>query len=192
MKRRVGAEIISLLEKEYSYTKIANILNVSKGLISYHANKIKFGPPCAKKYYDWTAIANDYHNGMTVRECRSKWGFSNGAWDKHVSMGLINTRNSNKYIPLDDVLKSLDGRKMLSRERAKVKVKMLGEGVSNCCSECSLKSEWNGKPLSFHLDHKDGNPRNNTRINLRLLCPNCHSQTDTYGWKNAVIKNQQC
>lgn len=52
------------------------------------------------------------------------------------------------------------------------------------CEECWHKGEWNGKPLSLHLDHKNGNRRDARRENLRFLCPNCHSQTDTYCGKS--------
>jgi hypothetical protein len=47
------------------------------------------------------------------------------------------------------------------------------------CRECGI-SEWNGKPLTLQLDHIDGDRTNNTLDNLRLLCPNCHSQTETW------------
>ncbi|MFA6159158.1 MAG: HNH endonuclease signature motif containing protein [Candidatus Paceibacterota bacterium] len=40
-------------------------------------------------------------------------------------------------------------------------------------------------PLTLEIDHIDGNPENNEKENLRLLCPNCHSQTSTYRGKNA-------
>ena len=43
---------------------------------------------------------------------------------------------------------------------------------------------YNGKPLTLQLDHIDGNPINNNLENLRFLCPNCHSQTDTFAGKN--------
>lgn len=55
---------------------------------------------------------------------------------------------------------------------------------NNCCSLCGMKNEWNGKPITFVLDHIDGNAANNTRENLRLVCPNCDSQLDTYKSKN--------
>jgi hypothetical protein len=51
------------------------------------------------------------------------------------------------------------------------------------CSECNIE-EWNNKPITLQLEHKDGNSENNAEDNLCLLCPNCHSQTPTYGAKN--------
>ncbi len=48
------------------------------------------------------------------------------------------------------------------------------------CFGCRIPAEWNGKPLSFHLDHISGDTSDNRLSNLRFLCPNCHSQTATY------------
>lgn len=48
------------------------------------------------------------------------------------------------------------------------------------CLECGVGEEWNGKFLRLQLDHIDGNNINNLLSNLRFLCPNCHSQTDTF------------
>lgn len=47
------------------------------------------------------------------------------------------------------------------------------------CSECDNGSIWNNKPLTLEVDHKDGNSDNNFPDNVRLLCPNCHSQAET-------------
>jgi hypothetical protein len=51
------------------------------------------------------------------------------------------------------------------------------------CEICGIKN-WKNKKLSFHLDHMNGNHNDNRLENLRILCPNCHSQTDTFGIKN--------
>lgn len=52
------------------------------------------------------------------------------------------------------------------------------------CAICGIEDLWNGKQLVFILDHIDGNADNNNRDNLRLICPNCDSQLDTYKSKN--------
>lgn len=64
-----------------------------------------------------------------------------------------------------------------------VKDFILNEQDSKCLL-CSLNNEWNEKRLVFVLDHIDGNSENNDRSNLRLICPNCDSQLETYKAKN--------
>lgn len=62
----------------------------------------------------------------------------------------------------------------------KLKNKLLKENIlENKCSICNI-SEWNGLSLNMELDHIDGNKYNHSRDNLRMLCPNCHAQTETY------------
>jgi 5-methylcytosine-specific restriction endonuclease McrA len=51
------------------------------------------------------------------------------------------------------------------------------------CSECGI-IDWNTKPLTMQLDHIDGNPHNHKLDNLRMICPNCHGQTETWCGKN--------
>lgn len=59
------------------------------------------------------------------------------------------------------------------------------EFVPYLCAECGLDpSCWNGRPLVLHLDHANGVKDDHRLNNLRWLCPNCHSQTETYGGRN--------
>lgn len=53
------------------------------------------------------------------------------------------------------------------------------------CLLCNGLPIWKDLPLPFQLDHIDGDRQNNSRPNLRFLCPNCHSQTPTWGSRNA-------
>jgi len=66
----------------------------------------------------------------------------------------------------------------------KLKNRLLAEGLKQHKCECCGISEWNGQPAPIELDHIDGNRYNNIIENLRILCPNCHAQTDTYRGKN--------
>lgn len=59
----------------------------------------------------------------------------------------------------------------------------LAETFGNCCSVCKIV-DWQEQPLTLELEHKDGNSDNNSKENLCLLCPNCHSQTPTFKAKN--------
>lgn len=51
------------------------------------------------------------------------------------------------------------------------------------CEICGI-GEYNNKPITLQVDHIDGDPGNHAPANVRLLCPNCHSQTDSFGGKN--------
>lgn len=68
----------------------------------------------------------------------------------------------------------------LSFERKKRRIMLEQRGK---CSNCGI-DEWRDKPINLAVDHVDGNRKNNCRSNLRGLCPNCHSQTETFCGRN--------
>lgn len=65
----------------------------------------------------------------------------------------------------------------------KTQRRFLRETQINKCCICNL-TEWCNKPITLELDHINGNACDNTIKNLRMLCPNCHSQTSTFKNKN--------
>jgi hypothetical protein len=83
-------------------------------------------------------------------------------------------------IPLEEILSG----KHPQFQTYKLKLRLIKEGlIENVCSVCNT-SEWMGNKLNMELDHIDGDRTNHRFENLRMLCPNCHSQTETYRSKN--------
>lgn len=60
--------------------------------------------------------------------------------------------------------------------------RFLSERDGYKCRLCGI-ADWLGNPLTLDIDHVDGVVTNNLPANLRLLCPNCHRQTPTWGNK---------
>lgn len=72
-----------------------------------------------------------------------------------------------------------------------LKKRLFKEGLlEEKCSCCGLGNEWQGKFISLQLDHKDGDRCNNQLENLRILCPNCHSQTESFAGKRKKKLNK--
>lgn len=66
--------------------------------------------------------------------------------------------------------------------------RLLAQESGEQCKQCGISSEWNGKFLRLQVDHIDGQCYNNTVDNLRLLCPNCHSQTPTFSNRTPLAR----
>jgi hypothetical protein len=65
-----------------------------------------------------------------------------------------------------------------------LKARLISEGMKARRCETCLLEEWNGRPIPLELDHINGLRTDNRLANLRILCPNCHAQTDTYRGRN--------
>jgi hypothetical protein len=95
------------------------------------------------------------------------------------------TKYENKKIELDDVLSN---KRYISAY--KLKNLLIKNGLKEeVCESCGLH-EWLGKKIPLQLHHIDGNKNNNNFDNLKILCPNCHTFTETWCGKN-IKKVQQ-
>lgn len=76
----------------------------------------------------------------------------------------------------------------ISCDSKSLKKRLIKEGLKeNKCEICGCSGIWNNLPITLQLDHVNGNHCDNRLENLRILCPNCHSQTKTWGMKNRNV-----
>lgn len=148
----------------------------------------------------------------TTKEISELTGFSKASINKYINLSIIKGDLGPKFIDLRSVRSIKSHRSNLSEEEKKLfydKIKlahhnklmsadfdMLSFGRLRKrvffeqgfeCNKCHLNS-WLGIPITLELEHKDGNNKNHSRENLEALCPNCHSQTNTWKGRN-INKN---
>lgn len=100
--------------------------------------------------------------------------------------GIAKTED-NSQLPLEKVLT-----KDSNYNRTKLKDRLVKEGIKEYKCECCGLTEWNNKPITLQLHHLNGIHNDNRLFNLKLLCPNCHSQTENFGTRGRglVIKRK--
>ena len=131
---------------------------------------------------EWRAVQQYYDAGHTFRECKAKFRFAAGSWTKAVKRGALSARP--RRFPLKRILAE-------SKSRFSVKKRLIEAGIlRNACDECGI-TDWRGLPLSIQLHHCNGVRDDHRLENLRMLCPNCHSQTSTFGTRNRKQKDPQ-
>ena len=106
----------------------------------------------------------------TCKSCGNQFPHSYGSYNKFCSLQCFaDYKWKNESIPLILAGKGGNYKRYIVETR--------GEE----CERCGQGPIWNNEPLTLQLDHIDGDSDNNALDNLRLLCPNCHTQTETYG-----------
>lgn len=186
IRRATGRRrLIGLLRAEgLSYNAISRRLGISKATVAYHSRRL--GVPaddrCARRY-DWDQIQAAVDDGLSVRECRERFGFAKATWTKAVKRGAVVPREW--ITPIEELLVA-----GCRRGRGHLKARLINEGLKeNRCEECGI-TEWRGRPLSMELHHVSGDGSDNRLENLQLLCGNCHAQTDNWGGRGARRKSR--
>jgi transposase-like protein len=181
MRKRNGetrAAVDALLADGVGMASIARTLGVSKSTVCFHMRRLGIpaaAEPCRR--YDWDEIRRYYAAGHSATECRVKFGFGRNTWAEAIKDGRIKPRP--RLAPLDVVL--TEDRRC---NRHHLKARLLAAGLKQeYCETCGLR-EWRGRPISLQLHHVNGDGLDNRIQNLLLLCPNCHSQTDSWGGRN--------
>jgi hypothetical protein len=177
--RNTRAEVAQLVALGLSYAEIGSRLGISKATVAYHARRLHHpGNPACGRRYDWLEVQAYYDADHSVTECQRRFGFARGAWADAVRRGAVTPRP--QATPLTELLS--DGSR---RSRWNIKRRLIAAGLKiEACEECGIAT-WRGKPLSLALHHVNGDRDDNRLENLAILCPNCHSQTENFGGRNA-------
>jgi 5-methylcytosine-specific restriction endonuclease McrA len=175
--------ILALLALGKTYNQIVAEVGCAKSTVAYYAKNVK--PPPDYKVHNWAEVQRFYDEGNSGRQCMACFGICHAVWYSAKKSGKIVTRDDHR-IPLEVLLSPGRG-----TTRASIKPRLIQAGLlTEKCARCGIM-EWLGQPLSLELHHVNGVNSDHRLENLQLLCPNCHSQTDTYGGRNAkkITKN---
>lgn len=97
----------------------------------------------------------------------------------HSMMNIYCSNECQRKYEFDERIQNWKNTGLIGKNSLKLYLSLKKDG----CWSCGITS-WNNKPIVLELEHIDGNSANNAENNVCLICPNCHSQTDTYKNKN--------
>jgi 5-methylcytosine-specific restriction endonuclease McrA len=164
-----------LSEEGLGVNQAARRLGVPPSTVSYYARRLGI-PPTPVRRYDWAEVQRYYDQGDSLVDCRRQFGMASKTLVDAVRRGDLVTRPHAR--PLPQLL--VPQRKT---NRSNLKRRLIAEGLKDgCCERCGIKN-WRGLPLSLQVHHSNGIGDDNRLENLRLLCPNCHSQTQGHSRK---------
>ena len=178
--RTIGPQIQQLLLAGKSNRHITALLSVSSATVSYYARKLGISK-VKRPTYNWLDVQNFINEGHTFADVKLKFGMCAATLTKAKNDGRL-VYQTTSDMTADEFSKNIN-RRATPNDRKQLRKKLISEGLIYECSICNI-DKWQGKKISLELDHIDGSSANNALNNLRLLCPNCHSQTPTWRGRN--------
>lgn len=133
----------------------------------------------ARPDIDETRFRNIVENSLTIQEVCNELNVARHVVKKMIGeleVSVKHMTNAKGRVQAQEVMLSLGDTK---RNEAVKKYIFAHKLLAEECSICGQGKIWMGNPLTLELDHIDGNPLDNRIENLRILCPNCHTQAPT-------------
>ena len=157
-------------------------LSVDKTIYSYNEEEVRLAVKSSFNYKEVLRSLNKVSSG-TAYEYLIKYIRKNNIDTSHFDSWKNNRIiNSKRNYNLDEIF--IENSKD-NGGTVQLKKKLVENGLLKYkCVKCNNTGEWMGVELTLQLDHKNGISNDNRLENLRFLCPNCHSQTETYAGKN--------
>ena len=188
-----------------SQNKIAEILEVSQTTVRYWLSKYGLKTTAKSKslkfnYSDEKNLSDIVSSSLNYSDCLRKMGFeprgsSQVTLKKYIAIYNIDTSHfethtaRNRRLAVKYTLSSYLNSDLVNKSGQKIRSLMIEEGHEDRCGVCGQGNSWNGMDLVLQIDHIDGDPKNNKLHNLRIICPNCHTQTKTFGNKRRKPKH---
>ena len=153
--------------------------------LKYDAESIREAAKSSKSLRQLISALGGNPNGSEIYRFIKRKIVENSIDISHF-LGLASNRGKtswNKLPPSERLIYRTSG----ARVSTKYLRNALNEiGREYSCSKCGL-SKWMGKELTLQIDHLNGNPIDDRAENLAYICPNCHSQTPTWGNKKRSV-----
>lgn len=167
-------------ERIIKYNKLPNYCGYCEEPLNYEKRKNKFcSRSCSASFNNSGVTRNG--NPSEVISCLNCGNEAKSLVSQNRK--FCSTECSGEYTKKNSIVNFLNEEIQWKTPVGTIKEYILKDQDS-ICSICKNPPIWNGKPIVFICDHISGDSTDNRRGNLRMICPNCDSQLDTYKSKN--------